>query len=175
MNPLDLPLLAAADDIRDIRPEIPIPEPTPWALWVAAAGGLLLLALLVFALAKRWRGGAPGLTDRTLAQLARARAHAASGDAYAFAVDVSQIVRRYLEARFGLPATQQTTPEFLHELAERPVPALAGAGAPLDDFLEALDAAKYARYELPRTRMDAMVHDATRLVEATRPVRGGAA
>src|SRR5262249_43265718 len=57
---------------------------------------------------------------------------------------LSDVVRVYLERRFSLPASHQTTAEFLDTMrpAPRPTPAQPG---PLRDFLERCDMAKFAR------------------------------
>ncbi len=162
-------LTAHAEDIRDIRPPIPIPEPTRWRPWLLGGGGALALALLAISLLRRRRAPALGLTEGTLARLRAARTHIASGDAYAFAIHLSEILRQYLEARFGLRATRQTTSEFLRELATRDIPEVADSHDLLHAFLEGCDAAKYARYALGRSRMEAMADDAARFVEANRP------
>lgn len=161
---------ASGEDIRDIRPPIPIPAPTRWGPWLVGGGGALAGALLGVLLLRRRQARTLGLTDRTLQRLRTAEAHIESEDAYAFAIHLSEILRQYLEGRFGLPATQQTTPEFLRDLATRDLPEVANSHDLLYGFLDACDAAKYARYALGRARMEAMVDDAARFVEATRPV-----
>lgn len=163
-------IAAPLEDIRDIRPALPIPAPASWGPWLAVGGGALALALGATLLLRRRKERALGLTDRTLARLAAARAHVDAGDAYAFATHLSEILRGYVEARFGLPATQRTTPEFLQDLAGQDIPEIVERRDDLYEFLDACDAAKYARYELGGPRMEAMVDGASRFVEATRPL-----
>lgn len=162
--------LPPGDDIRDIRPAFSIPAPRPKPPWLAIAGGAVGLAALGVVMARRRRPRAIGLAEATLARLEAARKHAAAGDAYGFSVRVSEILRDYLEQRFALRASRQTTPEFLRDLADRHIPELQASEATLDDFLDACDAAKYARYELAPPQMDRMADEARRLVE-----QGGAA
>lgn len=158
------------EDIRDIRAPYVIEEPTPWwRVAVPVAGVVAAAAVSALLLLRRRRGRALGLTDQTLEHLDEAQARILSDDAYAFSVEVSAILRGYLEERFALPASRRTTREFLREIAERRTPELAPHADALDRFLDACDAAKYARYALGEALMTGMLADARRIVEDTRP------
>ena len=67
----------------------------------------------------------------------------ATADAAAYHTALSDVVRRYLADRFGLPATRQTTAEFL-ETVRRSGRLSAEQQALLRDFLERCDLAKFA-------------------------------
>lgn len=79
-----------------------------------------------------------------LRRLAELRARHATLDAYAVAIDCSDILRTYIEARFALPIRYQTTREFLG--AAQAAPELsAEAQAQLGEFLKFFDQLKFAR------------------------------
>jgi hypothetical protein len=73
-----------------------------------------------------------------------------------FSIEVSEIVRSYIESRFQVRAAHQTTEEFLHNLLE-PSDALLGAHQELlAEFLHHCDLAKFARWILSIEEMEAM-------------------
>ena len=80
--------------------------------------------------------------QRALQELARLDA-SATADPAAYHTALSDVVRRYLAERFGLPATRQTTAEFL-ETVRRSGRLSAEQQALLRDFLERCDLAKFA-------------------------------
>ena len=87
---------------------------------------------------------------------------------HVFYVRLSDIVRQYVERRFGLMAPERTTDEFLHEL--RGDPAFGKEHQQLlARFLRAADMVKFALHEpTPEESGDAL--DAARgFVEETRP------
>ena len=73
-----------------------------------------------------------------------------------FSIEVSEIVRSYIEARFHVRVAHQTTEEFLHELLEPSDALLAGHQELLAEFLHHCDLAKFARWILSREEMEAM-------------------
>jgi hypothetical protein len=79
-----------------------------------------------------------------LRRLAELRTRHARLDAYAVAIECSDILRTYIEARFALPIRYQTTREFLG--AAQSAPELGSeAQAQLGDFLKFFDQLKFAR------------------------------
>jgi hypothetical protein len=77
---------------------------------------------------------------------------------------LSGVVRRYLEARFRLPARRQTTAEFLE--AMRRAPQLnAGQQELLRDFLERCDLGKFAPVTPSAEECRATAGMARRLIE----------
>ena len=85
--------------------------------------------------------------DRALARLDRLeRRGLPSGDAAdAWYVELSDIVRRYIEERFALRAPELTTEEFLAE-AGRSAELTASHREVLSAFLATCDRVKFARY-----------------------------
>ena len=80
-----------ADDIRDIRPAIPLPEPVAWEPW--ALGALAAIAVAGAAV-WWWRGGRRARPsqpwDAALARLADAFRLMQAENAYAFSISVSE-------------------------------------------------------------------------------------
>lgn len=85
-----------------------------------------------------------------------------------FYVELSQIVRRYIEDRFGLRAPEQTTEEFIRATATSPL--LSSAHRDLAaSFLEQCDLVKFARHRPGAIEMKAAHASADRLVRETIP------
>jgi hypothetical protein len=86
-----------------------------------------------------------------------------------FYVGLSQIVRSYIEDRFGLRAPERTTEEFIREASTSR--SLPPAHQTLTrDFLEQSDLVKFARHRPAQADMRAAHGAAERLVKETRPV-----
>lgn len=165
---------------------VPIPEiediagaeRIPWAWWqvaLLAAATLALLALGIW-LAIRWwrrRPAMPPLTPRAAAfrELERLRAQVHTLDPHTFSVAVSEVLRRFVGAQFGLHAERQTTPEFLE--ASRQVAAFAEEDrALLADFLERCDLVKFARIGADESTSEALLGSAMAFVQGSRSGAG---
>jgi len=132
------------------------------------------LALLAYA-AWRWFRRVKSISksahELALERLEKARALMVPDKAREFSIEVSEIVRSYIEARFQVRAAHQTTEEFLHDLLEPSDALLAGHQELLADFLHHCDLAKFARWVLSVEEMEKM-HDSARafVVETGKPV-----
>ena len=169
---------APADDIRDIRG--PKPFASPWTPWVLAGGGVILVwsAYALWRWIKR-RRKAPEKSDLDLAldRLEAARALMQPGRARDFSIEVSAIVREYIERRFGVMAAHRTTHEFLHDLVVSAAPGLAAHRELLGDFLQSCDLAKFGGWSLDIDQMSTMRESARRFIQSAsvdRTVRGDA-
>jgi hypothetical protein len=137
--------------LHDIRPPIKPPAPPPWPRWpLGVLGAVLLLGLAagIWRLARRRQPAPPPLSpqDWALQELDRLDALdlPAQGEINLYHTLLSDTVRRYLELRFQLPASHQTTAEFLRaangfEQLTTPHRELLRA------FFERCDLAKFAR------------------------------
>jgi hypothetical protein len=145
-------VVAAAGELKDIQGIQHLPA-EPGVDWrpLAAAGGLVAVGLGFLAvrrLRRRWVRRAPELTPSQRAVRALDEIEAldlpGAGDVEQYHTRVSDVLRRYLEARFGWRAPEQTTPEFLSCLQKSDeLPAeLQGL---LREFLQRCDLAKFAR------------------------------
>ena len=167
---------AAADDIRDIRG--PRPVASPWVLWALVGGGILA-ALFVYGL-WRWikrRRNAPEPSDVEVAlrKLEAARTLMQPGRAREFSIEVSGIVREYIERRFHVMAAHLTTHEFLHDLVLSADPALAAHRDLLGEFLESCDLAKFGGWNLNIGQMSTMLEGARRFIQSAAASSSGSA
>lgn len=163
--------------------------PAPRRDWrgpAAAAGLLALVAVAAIVAVRRLRGrrrggasaaSAPSAPpppaaphETALAALAalRARGPATTEAMEPFYRELSGIVRRYLEERYGLHAPERTTEEFIREATD------SGAIAPahrerLQAFLEQCDLVKFARHRPAAGDAAAALEAAERFVRETRP------
>jgi hypothetical protein len=163
------PVSGAEPDIRDIRGPIHIP-PVWLGLLAAVAAAALLLAVgaAAYWLVRRLRRGrVKSAAELALDRLERARALAQEGHAAELAAEASDAVREYIEACFAVRAAHRSTEEFLHDLLEGGVSAIAAHRQALGDFLVACDLAKFARFDIPIHRMGAMIDAAQIFVRTT--------
>ena len=170
------PDVAEPPAIRDIKPLQRIERPRPW-LWLAVAVALVTVLAGALALFVRRRRAAPAepapaipAHQIALAALERLAALDLRDDEALrrFYFALSEIVRGYVEGRFGLNATDLTTEEIVASLDRLPLPA-AGADA-LGAFLGDADRVKFAAYRPRREDAASMLERARRFVEDTRPV-----
>jgi hypothetical protein len=143
---------------RDITGVLTPPKKplSPWS-WAAIIGGLLTASLGIAAFAawlrRRAHRPAPPVLPEVWALRALSKLEAADlidrGQAKEFYYRLSEIVRLYIELKFGLAAPEMTTEEFLLALA-RNRGALPYDAERLRDFLQACDLVKYAALR-PRT------------------------
>ena len=75
--------------------------------------------------------------EAALARLEEIRPLMEPARAREFSIAVSDIVRTYIERRFAVTATHQTTEEFLHDLLESPESALLRHRVLLSEFARA--------------------------------------
>jgi hypothetical protein len=147
-----------------------------WQYWMMAAGVTLLAVAAGSRLAVR-------VIQRTSQQTTPAAIHQraiqelgeleklnlpARGEFERHYVELSNIVRHYLEQRFRLNVTTQTTDEFLEDL--KTATWLANdQRAMLREFLEQCDLVKFAGLKPTAEQSQALAVAARRLVEQTAP------
>ena len=145
-----------APSLADLHgPADPLPLAAHWMPawgWIAVAAGLLIFAVgLYWRLRHRRRAepAGPVLTPAELAYLELQQLlenHEAQQDVKLFYVELTAIVRRYIERTTGIRAPEQTTQEFLHEVSRRrDFPA--DEARRLKSFLEAADLVKFAAHQ----------------------------
>ena len=83
---------------------------------------------------------------------------------YQFSICVSDILRKYVTQQYGLPATRQTSIEFLTALAKAS-PFSTEERSLLEDFLNRCDLIKFARYEATSADSQLLLEEATRFVK----------
>ena len=118
-----------------------------WPWFVGGVGGAIVLAALIVYLIRRPRPVPPPRPAHEIAMEAL-RALAAKdlitkGQIEPFFVEITWIIRDYIELAFGLRAPEQTTEEFLGNITSAPV--VARHRSVLEPFLTAADEVKFAR------------------------------
>lgn len=156
--------------------ELPNPWFRPWVWWTAA--GVLVAALgagVAVLLLKRLREmriepvRPPWETAYDRLRELDAAKYPEQGEYETFYVELSGIVREYIEGRFLIHAPEQTTPEFLSEAARSG--ALTDAHQRrLARFLKHSDRVKFAQYEPSIDEMERSFVLVLRFVDETIPV-----
>ena len=130
------------EDIRDIKGFVPVPH--GW-LWLALLGSALLILLLFWWFKRRKPVVAipviPPFSPLEIALAALQKLKAANLPVEKFYTQLSDIVRQFIEGRYGLRAPERTTEEFLAE-ARLPEQYMVL----LQTFLQEADLVKFARH-----------------------------
>lgn len=161
--------LAGTNDIRPIKPPVPVPNPWLWVYWI---GGIVIALVVAGVLLSMWRKAqarrpkAPPVPPHVRARQKLDAALLLIGDPRAFCIAVSDAIRVYLEERFQLRAPERTTEEFLRDL-QKTSALTASQKASLAAFLEQCDLVKFAKFEPPESLLREMHESALRLVHET--------
>ncbi len=174
-----LPQDEGSPAIKDIRGPLSLPGNTGLFLLTAMFLLLAILAATAFLYRKRKSGikEPPGLRLRAdelaLHELERLLAEdlLKRGKAKLFHLRISDILRHYIENRFGLKAPERTTEEFLAELyaAEYQNNSIIGDHkALLADFLRHCDLVKFAKHEPSIAESEKTIAICREFIEETR-------
>lgn len=166
-------------DIRDVKGPLSISR-NWWLLWPWVAGALVLAGLALWWYRRHQRrerpeAPAPRVPRRppheialeALARLDQERL-LDRGEIKAFHIRISEILRVYLEGRFGIDAMELVTDEVVDELVRTGLDAAVVEA--MRAFLEACDLVKFAKHSPAPAASREMLPTARRLVESTRPV-----
>ena len=171
-----LPTNGEATDIRGLKPLREVRPPTPWRLILATALGVALVGGGLFWYLRRWarkRDSVPPVPAHELAFASLSRLRGTDFDDPAavrlFYFQISEVVRGYVESRFGMNATDLTTEEILVNLVSLEDLA-AEQNQSLEEFLVDTDQVKFAHREPSRGDIEGTYEKALAFVEATRPV-----
>jgi hypothetical protein len=174
-------LSQAADqaEIKDIKPPLAL---APDRARFLAGGLVLLLLMLAAAGLLYWKKKSgkelpaallPGPGEIALQELDRLLAEdlLSRGEIKSFHLRISDILRRYIENRFGLQAPERTTEEFLLELSRtrsRKNALLGRHKVLLADFLYQCDLVKFARHQPTRAESEKTVSICRKFIQKTR-------
>ncbi len=81
--------------------------------------------------------------------------------------ELSDILRRYLERRFGVPAFEQTTFETVKALKEKGLPQ--SVQERMKNLLETSDLVKFAKFVPPQSMAQTLAGDLLRIADETKP------
>jgi hypothetical protein len=154
----------APSQIEDIRPPVPGP-PALWLVFLLA--GLLVLAAVAYFLwpdPKKKILRPPLPKERARTRLEKAKARISTDSPYEFSVEISDILRSFIEHQFGIKAVRQTTIEFLSAASQTSHFDLAHQEM-LRHFLGTCDAIKFARVPAGKAESEALFEQASAFVE----------
>ncbi len=173
-----------AQDILDIKGPAEIPKKIPVWWIVGISGAVIGAGVILFWWIRRRRRRpvtlkmppprpAHEVAYETLEELGRQNLPG-SGQMKAYYIALSEIVRRYLGARFDIPAMDRTTAELLFLL--RQVECGRESVGGIREILDASDNAKFARWEGTLADAEKSMEGAYRVVDETKrtPIDGPA-
>ena len=154
------------EDIRDIQGIISLAG-LEWWIYVGALVALAGLAFQIWLLKRRRPAAVEPESPETIAfrELDGARELLHEGMAREFSLDVSEVLRRYIEERFHVPVVQRTTEEFLQDMRRSRLPGVLSHLDELDIFLRLCDQAKFGGEALTLSEMETMWTSARAFVE----------
>ncbi len=168
-----------AEDIRAIRD--PIDVPVNYTIIYIIAGGVVGLAVIIFGTIyyirqrrnKRVDPGPPPLPAHEIAYRELNSLEALDlvnkGLIKEYFYRLSNILRFYIERRFGVMAPERTTEEFLYEITKNRLFA-DGHKVLVKDFMEQCDLVKFAKYGPDKDEINGAFNAAKRLVDETKEV-----
>ena len=160
------------DDLRLLQ------APTPLWVWVllsVALIGLVVIGMSIWRRLSSKKGAVAGHNvaetahEDALADLEAARKLISAGNSKPYGIEVSRIVRRYIEVRFGIYAPRRSTEEFLME-AQSSSRLESNHRALLARFLGACDLFKFGRTHAELDELNLMHGAAAGFVRETRIV-----
>ena len=159
-------LLVIAEEFHDIAPPVDYSLIPPWLVFVIAFVVLSLLGLVVWWFAQRRKSELPPKPPREimLEELEQIRGEIEIMTPYQFSIRVSDILRRYVTQQYGVPATRQTSIEFLTATAKAPSFS-ADDKSLLEDFLNRCDLIKFAKYEATTSDSELLLEEAIGFVK----------
>ena len=158
-------------EIRDIAPPVDAFPYPPWMIATAAALCGLVLGALIW-LFIRWlrnRPAPPPLSARAAAlrQLEALRNETQKREAYSFSIVLSEILRTFISAHFGLQAVHQTSSEFLAAAAHSDRFSEEDRSL-LARFMAKCDLIQFARVPASEDDSRELLSSAVAFVQATR-------
>lgn len=167
-----MPAMSASEKLHDIKDVIPLPSAFPWWYWLAAILAIMcaiVLAVLLLKKKKKYHQSPLLPHEHAIKALDAVQGLMTPEQSRAFAVNVADILRTYIEERFRVFQPNLTTREFLYQLTRRPSDneMLLAHNTLLHDWLNHCDMVKFARYTLSRAEMEQMVAQVRQFITAT--------
>ncbi|MCX5869444.1 MAG: DUF4381 family protein [Deltaproteobacteria bacterium] len=169
--PMPQNMAPATDTFHDIRGPVELPDSLGVLVWLLIGlAVVVIIGLLLYFWKRRKKGQKPPRPyELALIELARLRPMMNPEQALIYAAQLSEILRRYVEARFLIPSTRQTTREFFAGFISNPqaVRSMAEHHDHLQECLEQCDMAKFAHCVPDQQGMEAMEQAVRGFIEAT--------
>ncbi len=157
-------------DIHDIYGPVMLPEPFNWIPYMLAFVLILIAGgCFFFYFRKQKQIPEPAIAphETALAELVQARKYIESDQSLQYSQRVSEILRVYIERRFNIHMTRQTTHEFLSLAQREETGLLHHHRESLQRCLEQCDMAKYARKTVARTGLEEMESKVHQFIQET--------
>ncbi|MBW2658496.1 MAG: hypothetical protein JRC87_02695 [Deltaproteobacteria bacterium] len=168
---------AQPQQLRDIYGPVQLKDQPRIVLYATVIGLLLLAAAaLFFILKRRKQSGIPQIPpwDRALFELTEAKTLLTADKPLSYMTRVSHILRNYIESRFAIKSTRQTTGEFLQDLSRSSAdPLIKNCRDELQTCLEQCDMAKFAHHIPGHENMELVEDAIVSFVHKTRPDNAG--
>lgn len=162
------PVASPTQELAPIAPPVYVFPYPPWMVASAVIASLLVVSAIVWAIVRhiKNRPQPPPPTPRevALAALDALQNRVAHVEPYPFSIEVSDVLRRYVEAEFRVRATQQTSPEFLAAASASPRFSPADKTL-LSSFLEKADLIKFAHIAAGSADSEQLLEEARHFVE----------
>lgn len=170
-HPITNSVPSTEETFHDIRGPVELPDSLGVLVWLLIGLAVVALIGLFLYFWKRRKKGErpPSPHEIALTELTRLRPMMNPEQALFYAAQLAEVLRRYVEARFLIPSTRQTTREFFLDLATNPqaVRTMAEHHAHLRECLEQCDMAKFAHCVPGQQEMEAMEQAVRGFIEAT--------
>ena len=164
-------------DLKDLKKQAEMPEPVRWALWLTVLLALIVLGIFAWFLWKRQKAQAPSVPavpPQDLLKLAEsdlrellARGFPENGRVKEFYILLSEIVKRILEAGYGINTAERTTSEIMDALRRTSGPSPENVER-IESFLVRCDMVKFAKYIPAKAEHESAAADALRILETSR-------
>lgn len=160
---------AGTNDIRGVKPPVPVPNDFAWLFGLV---GILIGLSAAWWAWRYWQKKrvyklvVPPVPPQLRARRRLQAALAHIQDPRVFCGEVSDALRVYLEERFRFHAPERTTEEFLVELQSTNI-LTASQKESLADFLRSCDLVKFARHEPTEAALRDLYDCALRLIDET--------
>lgn len=159
-------------ELHDIYGPVSVPEPINYPLIAGIILLLIIIGLLTYLFFRKKQETAPPPIppwDKALSDLIEARPLMTRERGLDYMNRVSLILRNYIETRFGIKSTRQTTREFLSCLDVKNSAGLKPFRAELQHCLEQADMAKFARHLSDSDNLMRVEEGITGFIKNTRP------
>jgi Domain of unknown function (DUF4381) len=162
---MNMPILIA-EEFHDIAPPVDYSLIPPWLVFIVVFVALSVLGLIVWLIARRRKPARPPKLPREIAleELEGISGEIEHVSPYQFSIRVSDVLRKYVTQQYGVPATRQTSIEFLTTVAKAS-PFSQEETSLLEDFLNRCDLIKFARYEATTSDSRLLLDEAIRFVK----------
>lgn len=159
------------DDLEGFAEPVDLPASRSWIGWLLAIIAVLVVGPGLALRLLKQRSGEAVEQQRSPREIARERLEqlwhneSIRADAKEFYVELTDIVRHYIEGTTGIHAAEQTTEEFLREIGAGKTFSLDERQR-LQDFLESADLVKFAAHEPGDADLEHAYGRARRFVDA---------